>query len=275
MIKIFVDSGSSIKESEKEKYGIEILPLKILMKDKEYLDGIDLKVDDFYNMLINEKIFPKTSLPSMLETEEKVMEYVNKGYDVIILPISSGISGTYNMLRTMFEKESKVHVIDTKSAVGGIRIIVDEINRNKDLPVEEIIEKVNELIPRIRVIAVPETLEYLHRGGRLSKISFVVGSLLKIKPLITFKEGLVKVHQKAIGLGNAIKAIISMLSKCDERHKIVPSYTYNDKNLDVLISNMEEKHKKLLDVKDNLDLAIASHWGPNAFGFIFVETAKV
>lgn len=275
MIKIFVDSGSSIKESEKEKYGIEILPLKILMKDKEYLDGIDLKVDDFYNMLINEKIFPKTSLPSMLETEEKVIEYVNKGYDVIILPISSGISGTYNMLRTMFEKESKVHVIDTKSAVGGIRIIVDEINRNKNLPVEEIIEKVNELIPRIRVVAVPETLEYLYRGGRLSKISFVVGSLLKIKPLITFKEGLVKVHQKAIGLGNAIKAIISMLSKCDERHKIVPSYTYDDKNLDVLISNMEEKHKKLLDVKDNLDLAIASHWGPNAFGFIFVETAKV
>lgn len=275
MIKVFVDSGSSIKQNEKEKYDVEILPLKILMKDKEYLDGIDLEVDKFYDMLINEKIFPKTSLPSMLETEEKVMEYVNKGYDVIILPISSKISGTYNMLRTMFANESKVHVIDSQFAVGGIRIIVDEINKNKELPVEEILKIIDELIPRIRVIAVPETLEYLYRGGRLSKISFVVGSLLKIKPLISFKDGFVKVYQKAIGLGNAIKAIIAMLGKCDERYKIVPSYTYDDKNLDVLISNMEEKHKKLLDVKDNLDLAIASHWGPNAFGFIFVEKANI
>lgn len=275
MIKVFVDSGSSIKQHEKEKYDVEILPLKILMKDKEYLDGIDLEINDFYDMLINEKIFPKTSLPSMLETEEKVKSYVDKGYDVIIVSISSGISGTYNMLRNMFANESKVHIVDSKIAVGGIRLIVYEINRNKDLPVEEILKKVEELIPRIRVAAVPETLEYLHRGGRLSKISFVVGSLLKIKPIISFKDGLVKVYQKAIGLANAMKAIISMLSKCDENHKIIPSYTYDDKNLDVLISGMEEKHKKLLDVKDNIDLAIASHWGPNAFGFIFVEKAGI
>ena len=275
MIKVFVDSGSSIKQHEKERYDVEILPLKILMKDKEYLDGVDLEVNDFYDMLINEKIFPKTSLPSMLETEERVKSYVDKGYDVIIISISSGISGTYNMLRNMFANESKVHIVDSKIAVGGIRLIVDEINRNKDLPVEEILKKVEELIPRIRVAAVPETLEYLHRGGRLSKISFVVGSLLKIKPIISFKDGLVKVYQKAIGLANAMKAIISMLSKCDENHKIIPSYTYDDKNLDVLISSMEEKHKKLLDVKDNIDLAIASHWGPNAFGFIFVEKAGV
>lgn len=275
MIKVFVDSGSSIKQSEKERYDVEILPLKVLMKDKEYLDGIDLEVDKFYDMLINEKIFPKTSLPSMLETEEKVMEYVNKGYDVIILPISSKISGTYNMLRTMFEKESKVHVVDTKSAVGGIRLIVDEINRNKDLPIEEVLKKVDELIPRIKIMAVPETLEYLHRGGRLSKVSYIVGSLLKIKPIISFKDGFVVVCQKAIGLTKAIKSIVASLAKCDENHKIIPSFTFNDKNLDDLISNMEEKYKKLLDVKDNLDLAIASHWGPNAFGFIFVEKANV
>lgn len=275
MIKVFVDSGSSIKPSEKEKYDVEILPLKILMKDKEYLDGVDLDVEDFYDMLINEKIFPKTSLPSMLETEERVKDYVSRGYDVIIVSISSRISGTYNMLRTLFENESKVHVVDSKSAVGGIRLIVDEINRHKDLPVEEVLERVEKLIPRIKIMAVPETIEYLHRGGRLSKLSFVVGSLLKIKPIITFTEGCVAVHQKVIGLGRAMKNIIAGLIKCDENHKIIPSYTYNDKNLDVLISMMEDKHKVLLDEKDNLDLAIASHWGPNAFGFIYVEKEEV
>ena len=94
MIKVFVDSGSSIKQHEKELYNVEILPLKILLNGKEYLDGIDLSMDIFYKELIDNKQFPKTSLPSLEETEKRVLDYVNKGDDVIILTISSDISGT-------------------------------------------------------------------------------------------------------------------------------------------------------------------------------------
>ena len=74
MIRVFVDSGSSIKQNEKKHYNVEIIPLKILLKDKEYSDGIDLSMDYFYSKLIDEGIFPKTSLPSLEETEQKIME---------------------------------------------------------------------------------------------------------------------------------------------------------------------------------------------------------
>ena len=93
MLRIFVDSGSSIKQDEKKHYNVEIIPLKILLGDKEYRDGIDLSMDFFYSQLIDEGVFPKTSLPSLDETEKKIMEYVEQGDHVIILPISSGISG--------------------------------------------------------------------------------------------------------------------------------------------------------------------------------------
>lgn len=272
MLRVFVDSGSSIKQKEKKQYNVEIIPLKILLGDKEYSDGIDLSMDFFYSKLIDDGLFPKTSLPSLEETEKQIMKYVEQGDDVIILPISSGISGTYNTFRLMFEEQPKVHVIDTKTAVGGVRILVEEINKYRDRHPDYIVEKVNELIPRIRVAAIPETLEYLHRGGRLSKSAYVAGSLAQVKPLITFEDGYVKVMSKAIGLKRAMLTLVKLLeTECDTEYSIVPSYTYSNKNLVELIKMTDHKYLPSMDRQDNLDPAIACHWGPNAFGFIFVR----
>ena len=275
MIKIFVDSGSSIKQDEKEKFGVEIFPLKIMLGDKEYLDGIDLSMDIFYDALINQNLFPKTSLPSLGEAEEKVKSCVENGDEVIILTISSGISGTYNAFKQFFASESKVRVIDTKTAVGGVRILVNEINKYRDKSLDFIEEKLNALIPRLKVVAVPETLDYLQKGGRLSKSAWAVGSLLQLKPLISLdsSDGKVKVLGKAMGKRRAMEAVAKSLVDfdCDENYEIVPSYTYNEKNLDQLIAMTDKKFHSQMTEYDNLDPAIACHWGPSAYGYIFVS----
>lgn len=269
MIKVFVDSGSSIKQNEKEKYNVEILPLKILLNGKEYSDGVDLSLDIFYDELINNKQFPKTSLPSLDFVEKQVLKCVEEGDDVIVLTISSGISGTYSAIKMLFEDQPKVKVIDSQTAVGGMKILVHEINKYRDQPIDFVIQKIEELIPKIRVYAVPETLAYLHKGGRLSTASFAAGTLLRIKPVIelNYKVG---VANKTIGLKKAMQLIISKLENCDTNYPIVPSYTYNTENLDELISKTDDVYQKVMIEKDNLDPAIACHWGPNAFGFIFV-----
>lgn len=269
-IKIFVDSGSSIKLEEKEKYNVEIIPLKILLDDKEYLDGVDLSMDVFYDALINKKQFPKTSLPNLVDVENQVNECVKAGNDVIVLTISSGISGTYNSMRLLFEGNDKVKVIDTKTAVGGMKIILNEINKYIDKPIDFVVEKINEIIPKIRVYAVPETLDYLHKGGRLSKVGYVAGTILNLKPVIELRNT-VAVASKQIGLVRAMKYLVKKLEECDVNYPIVPSFTYDSENLDKLISKVEEKYKNSMIEKDNLDPAIAAHWGPNAFGFIFVS----
>ena len=102
-------------------------------------------------------------------------------------------------------------------------------------------------------------------------MGYFVGSLLKIKPLITFENGKVKVYSKEHGMKASMRKISEELKNCDENYEIVASYTHNRENLDVLVSKIDEKYKKLIEVYDDLDLAIASHWGPNAFGFIYVE----
>lgn len=273
MLKVFVDSGSSIKQDEKEKYNVEIIPLRFMMGEQEYLDGIDLEIDDFYKLLIDKKMFPKTSLPNLEELTKRVNECTENGDDVIIITISSGISGTYNAISKLFENNNKVNVIDSLSAVGGIKLIVEEINRNRDKSVEEIIEKVQTLIPKIKIMAIPETLTYLLKGGRLSRKEWLLGSILNIKPIISIINGNVRVLAKKIGLKNAMKYIAEELEKqkCDDNYPIIASYTYKDNNLKKLIDLVDDKYKSQMSEFDNLDPVIACHWGPNAFGFIFIS----
>lgn len=275
MIRVLVDSGSSIKEFEKDKYNVDIIPLRILLGEKEYEDGVDLTMEKFYDELINKKQFPKTSLPNLAKVEDLVNSYTSSGDDVIILPISSGISGTCNAFKQLFQNNKLVHVIDSLTAVGGIRIIVNEINKYRDKTIEFIKDKVSKLINKIRVLAIPESLTYLTRGGRLSKVGFIVGTVLKIIPLISFEKGKVHVMEKKRGLKNATRDLVNYVNEhCDKNYPIVPSYTYKTDNLENMISLLDDELKPSLIEYDELDAAISAHWGPNAAGFIFVEKEK-
>lgn len=271
MLRVFVDSGSSIKQEEKEAYQVEIIPLRYLMGDSEYEDGLNITMEEFYQKLIEEKLFPQTSLPYLDKVQDAVTAYTNQGDDVIIITISSGISGTYSAVKSLFEGNEKVTVIDSLTAVGGVKLLVYEINRYRDQPLPVILEKVYALIPRIRVYAIPENLNYLLKGGRLSRTEWLLGGLLDIKPVITLKEGKVKVAEKKRGLKKTMKWIAEYFtSTVDRSYPVYASYTYRDDNLKTLISMTDESLHEIM-LFDDLDPVIACHWGPNAFGFIYVE----
>lgn len=272
MIKIFVDSGSSIKQNEKEKLGVEILPLRYLLGETEYEDDIDLDIDGFYDIFIGQDLFPKTSLPNLDKAKQMVEQYTDKGDEVILISISSKISGTYSAFETLFADNDKVYVVDSLSAVGGIRILVHEASKHLDKPAQEVVDMLNKLKMRIKVVAIPETLDYLLKGGRLSKKEWLIGSLLKIKPIISLSQTGVKVIDKKIGTKKAMSYLAKSFETFgfDSNYPIVPSYTYNVQNLEKLLSVTDEKYRPYMTEFDNLDPAIACHWGPNAYGYIFV-----
>jgi DegV family protein with EDD domain len=273
MLKIIVDSGSSIKQSEKNAYGVDIIPLKVLFGEKEYLDDVNLTKEEFYHHLIDLDEFPKTSLPTLTDTKKQIDEYVKQGYDVAIITISSKISGTYNALRMLFEDEKKVKVIDSALAVGGIRLIVEHLNRQSNLTIDNVEEIVKDFIPKIKIYAIPETLTYLLKGGRLSKTEFIIGSLLKVKPIIGFHDGKVKLLAKTHGLNKGMNYIAETLinDEVDTSYPIIASYTYDETNLNKLMDVTKEEYKKYITTFDDLTSVIAGHWGPNAFGYIFVS----
>ena len=273
MLRIVVDSGSSIKQDEREKYGVDILPLRVQMGEDSFLDGVDLSVDEFYDRLINLKEFPKTSLPSLEDAQNLVENYTNQGDEVLIITISSGISGTFQTMRMLFEENDKVTVFDSQMAVGGIRFLVQEARKYEKEGMDVIVEKLNALVPRIVTAAIPETLDYLLAGGRLSKLSWMLGTMLSIKPVIGFVETKVTVLSKKRGLKQAMKQIVDMAVEdhCDPEYGIVASYTYNKANVDQVIQMSPVEIQQMVNVYDNLIPSIACHWGPNAFGYIYVK----
>lgn len=276
MIKIFVDSGSSIKTEEAAALGVEILPLKIRIGGREYLDGVDLGFAEFYKALIEEKQFPATSLPELGDVEARVKKYTDRGDDVIIITISSGISGTYNAISGFFKDDPKVRVVDSRTAVGGVRILALEALKHLGEDVDTVVDILCSLVPRIRVVAIPDTLEYLHRGGRLSRAAWVFGNILQLKPLIginSVTDGKVFVISKERGKRNAMIAINKYLAdnNCDVSYPIVPSFTYDAANLDKLVEMTDTRYHSAMIAYDELDPAISCHWGPGAFGYIFVS----
>lgn len=273
MRRIIVDSGSSIKTEEKDRYGVDILPICLQMGDDTFYDGVNLSTEEFYTRLKDKKQFPKTSLPSLEETQKLVDSYVNQGDEVLIITISSGISGTYQTMKMLFDEYEKVEVFDSRLAVGGIRFLVEEARKYDRESMETVIDKLNRLLPRIRIAAIPETLDYLLAGGRLSKSSWMMGKLLSIVPIITFIDGRVEVLAKKRGIKQGKKALVELLQKeqADKSYGIIASYTYNKENIEDVIQALPDDYKGAISVYDDLCHSIACHWGPNAYGFIFVK----
>lgn len=273
MRRIIVDSGSSIKIEEKERYGVDILPIQLQMGDDFFLDGVNLSTEEFYSRLKDSKQFPKTALPSLEMAKELVDSYTGQGDEVLIITISSRISGTYQAIKMLFDEYENVEVFDSRLAVGGIRFLAMEAKKYENESMEVVIDKLNQLLPRIVIAAVPETLDYLLAGGRLSKSGWMVGKLLSIIPIITFIDGKVEVLTKKRGIKQAKKTIIEKIQEdqADKTYGIIASYTYNRGNVDDLIQMLPDEYKSEITVYDDLCSSIACHWGPNAFGFIYVK----
>ncbi|MCI6630113.1 MAG: DegV family protein [Lachnospiraceae bacterium] len=274
MLRIIVDSGSSIKQEEKDRYQVDILPIHVQMGEESFLDGVDLDINEFYERLGRTKEFPKTSLPSLEDAQNLAEHYTKAGDDVLFITISSEISGTYQALRMLFAENPKVTVFDSRLAVGGIRFLVEEARRYEQEPMEVIVDKLNRLIPRIVVAAIPETLDYLLAGGRLSRAEWMVGTLLAIKPVVGIQDGKVSVLAKKRGLKQSKNYIADLVKteQCDPAYGIVASYTYDKKNIDEVVAMTAPEYREMITAYDNLIPSIACHWGPNAFGYIFVKS---
>ena len=204
---------------EAEEKGLVILPLRVLFGEEEYLDRVNLSVDDFYNKLIETDVFPKTSQITPFTYEEAMEKEVEAGNEVLVFTVSSKLSGCYQSAMTAASSfEDKVRVIDTLSVSMGIQILIDRamalIEEGKSL--DEIAECLEEEKKLVRVVALLDTLEYLKKGGRISSTKAIAGKILGIKPVISFDGGEVNL----LGTARGSKSGSNLLMKYTEENTI-------------------------------------------------------
>lgn len=194
MVKIISDSTCDLSPDLLQKYDIDILPLHILLGDKEYRDGRDITPDEIFAWSDANKTTPKTSAPSLMDAVEMLKPYVSEQREVICFSISSGMSTSGNVMRLAAEEleaSDLVTVIDSANLSTGIGLLVIEaaIMAQEGKTAGEITAVIEELKPKVRASFVVDTLVYLYRGGRCNAVSAMAGSVLKLHPKIVVENG--------------------------------------------------------------------------------------
>ena len=281
MIKIIMDSCSDIVDNKRAD--LIVLPITITFDSKEYQDGINLSHREFYEKLIESDELPVTSQIPPAVFEEAYAAAAEQGDDVIVITVSARLSGTYQSANIGAEDhQGKVYIVDSENASLGERILVEYALRLKDqgFSAEDIVEKLEKSKKNIRLIALLDTLEYLKKGGRISKAAAVAGSLLSIKPVIAIQGGEVVVLGKARGSkqgNNLLAEEIARANGVDYEMPFILAYTgLTDVVIQKYIDDHENLWKGIVErpVPASVGGAIGTHIGPGAIGIAFFAASE-
>lgn len=277
-IRIITDSAADYSAQEIKKRQITCIPMSVTFGDKEYLDGRDITKEDFFELLTTVKDFPKTSQPAPTSFLECFEEAKEAGDTVIAVLISSALSGTFQnatLAKSMAEYEN-IFIIDSKIATLGMRILVDRAVRMRDAghTAQEIVTELEQLKGRIRLFAGLDTLEYLAKGGRLSKTAATLGNLANLKPIITFtEEGNVSLCGKQMGIRHACKQVAKLViaDEPDMNCPIYFLYAYDQKNCAAFLHTLRKNGMEFESPKvRGIGPIIGTHIGTGAFGIVYV-----
>ena len=199
-IRVIVDSTADLTPQVRER--VVVVPLTVHFGEEEFVDGIDLTGAEFYEKLAVSPVLPTTSQASPYAFSAAFGQAVADGEEVVAITVSSRLSGTYQSAVIAAEDyPGRVHVVDSRNIALGSAILTEYALRlvEEGRSAEEIVSLLEAARERIRLMAVVDTLEYLQRGGRLSKTAAIAGGLLSIKPVIALEDGEIKVIAKGRG----------------------------------------------------------------------------
>lgn len=276
-IKIITDSSSNFTLPEAKEIGVEIIPLNITFGYKTYKDGSELSAEEFYDKLLSSETLPKTSQPSPEDFVTIFEEAKTNNEEIIAILISSKLSGTIqsaNIAKEIVGYE-KIHIVDSGSTTIGQGILVEEAAklRKKGLSVEEIIIKISMLKRKIRLFAAVDTLEYLQKGGRLSKTSAAIGGILNVKPILHLEDGKLSAIGKGYGTTRTIAAISKLIegSQIDFNYPVYFGYNGSKEMMEKLISSTQKKNEIPNPKFKLISGVIGVHTGPGACAISYVS----
>ena len=281
-IRVVTDSTADLTPELVERYGITVVPLTVFADGKAYKDKIDITNEEFYALLQSSKELPTTSQPSPAAFADVYRQLAAEGAEQIIsIHISTALSGTYQssvLAAGLVAQEVTVHNVDSKIATMGLGLLVIAAARMVEVgdSADNILQVLDEIVKKQRLYFLLDSLDNLHKGGRIGKASHLFGSLLNIKPVLCFTEGVINVQDKVRGNkdNKALERLIEiLLEKIDPSKKLYCAMGYcdNKKTAEYIV----ERVKEHVNCDDFIYLQIGSvvgtHIGMGAVGMAFYQ----
>lgn len=275
MIKIIADSTCDLTNEEAKSLGVELIPMKVLIDEEEYISGVNLSAEEFYQKLAVCKKLPQTSLITDFEYEDILSSTLSKGDEVFVMCLSSELSGSFGNLQKVSERlnNPKLEIFDTKSVTFAYRAMLCEAVRlaKECKTAKELKEKLQPVCENVRLLAVIDNVKYLIKGGRLSLMKGLAVTALNIKPIVTIKNGKLEVVSKGIGFGFALKSLVKEIKNLDTTKPVYFAHTNDLGKLDTLKKFVAERFDISSSSTSIVGPVIGTHAGPSCVGLVYFE----
>lgn len=271
-IKIVTDSTSYIPKALLEAFDIRVLSLSVIFGDEIYKET-EIPYEDFYKKLEKHDKLPTSSQPIIMEVEETFESVLKEGHDLIGVFLSSEMSGTFQsacmIASDLSERypERKIQMIDSRSNCMQLGLSVLKGAEKLSESFETVVQTINHVIEHSKFVFLPDTMDYLKKGGRIGSAAALLSSVLQIKPILTVEDGKTAAINKVRTRKKAIQTLVDIFRKDQAAYTITGGYVHH--------IHCEDEAQALSDkLGENFDITaigpvIGTHVGPGAIGIAY------
>jgi len=271
-VKIVTDSVADLPSQVAKELGITVIPILIRWGEELYRDGIDLTSEQFYERLKRSKIPPTTSVPSPGTFAEAYDKLAEETSEILAIIVTSRLSGTYNVALQsigLMKRKCRVEVIDSKCGAMAEGFVVMKAAKAAQLgaSLDEVIEVVRRNIPRADFLATFDTLEYLKRGGRIGKAQAFLGSILRVHPIVTLRDGVIEPAGRTRSRAKAIDRLCEFAMSYSHIEEIAIEEATTPDEAERIAERLDAKFPKERIYRSKPSPVIGAHTGP---GFLLL-----
>lgn len=275
-VRIVTDSSSDLDTAAAEKLGVEVVPLSIRFGTEEYTDRVDLSVEEFYAKMATSAALPETAAPSPGAFEAAFRKQANAGADTVVcIMISSGLSATMQAAENgakAIADDLPVRVLDSKSVTAGlgtiVRVAAEAAAAGESADAIEAL--VTDLAQRVQVLGTLDTIENLKKGGRVGGAQAIIGSLLSIKPLIHFEDGVVGPAGRARTRRKALEWVRDQIWERSEVEHLAVIHSMAP-DVDDLLDLLAPRYDRDQIPVTTIGPVVGTHGGPRMLGATWVD----
>jgi len=275
-VKIVTDSTSDITRALAEELGVAVVPLTVIFGHETFLDRVDMTTDEFYRRLTRQEIYPTTTQPSPGAFAEVYKKLAAETNEILVIVISGKLSGTYQSAasaRDIAGVKARIEVIDsTKTAMAlGLLVIAAAKMAREGAPLKEIASAVRQRIPNTHPIMAFDTLKYLAKGGRIGKAQGLVGSLLRVRPVLTMRDGEVAPLTRLRSLAATMDYLYNTVASLKSIEELAVEHATTPDDADALVERLGKIYPRERIYRSTVSPVLGTYMGPNVLSVSYIE----
>jgi len=275
-VRVVTDSTADLPQHVADELGITVVPLHIHFGEETFQDGVSISTEGFYNLLTTGDILPKTSAPSsgmFIETYERLAQETD---EIISIHISTKLSATYAsalVARDGVETPCRIELVDSLSASIGLGLQAVQAAKMacRGASLDDILHTTRASVPRTHLFGVVDTLEYLHKGGRIGRAATFLGSMLNVKPIIGVKDGVVYPIERVRGRERALDRVCELVGAYHGVTSLAVAHTTNEAEMEQLACRLSQYFPIDEIIRSRCGATLGTYLGPGALVISLID----